>query len=478
MSSFYTSEFDKLFNITGNDKMVYRTDMIYGYKDLDTGFKSMVNLSGFLKPVTGLSISRVTSESVNDVIEGKSSTLVVDNANFKGADKDALVVEYNASQTSQASSEAAERIYNDLVASLGNPTDATVASELATVPTDHRKAYTFMENIVLSICNWKYANVKSELLTTLQSSTSMLSDIKTAGEELRLISKPKEASLMTNLHTTCSQAIASMVKNQAPSTFLLSGFAEGPTFSNNRFRTTLREAMYSKLILREYKGTNVKDEVLMYLRRLLVEVYVVSFYPYIHFMYINELLKKFQTSGNFVNMRVAALVRVAFTINILLTYFQESGTLLQQNTRTQRLSTIITQWAETLKNYMTAISRVDFKNKDATIQNVISGLHTMSSKVTSQAMNVEELKESIKTLQLQMRSIMTLFKSINNERSRKATQYGLLVFLLVLIVVVSALMIVFNLYKDYLLYSLIGVCSLIVIVRVVFTIIEMVKLNK
>lgn len=475
MSSFYTSEFDKLFNTTGNDKMVYHTDMIYGYKDLDTGFKSMVNLAGYLKPVSNLSISRVTNESVNDVIEGKSSSLVVDNANFKGADKDALVFEYSSSQ---ASSDTAERIYTDLVASLGNPNDATVASELANVSTDHRKAFTFMENVVLSVCNWKYANVKSELLKTLQNSTTMLSDIKTAGEELRLLSKPKEASLMTNLHTTCSQAIQGMVKNQAPSTFLLSGFSEGPQFSNNRFRTTLRESMYSKLTLREYKGTNVKDEVLMYLRRLLVEVYIVSFYPYIHFLYINELLKKFQTSGNFVNMRVAALVRVAFTINTLLSYFQEKGSLLQESTRTQRLSTIITQWAETLKNYMTNISRVDFKNKDATIKNVISNLHSMSSKVTSQAMTVEELKDNIQTLQLQMRSIMSLFKSINNERSKKATQYGLLVFFLVVIVVASAVMIVFNLYKDYLLYGLVGVCSLIVIVRIVFTIIDLVKLNK
>lgn len=480
MSSFYTSQFDKLFNTTGNDKMVYHTDMIYGYKDLDTGFKSMVNLSDYLKPIAGVTINRVTNESVNDVMNGKSSTLVVDNTNFKGAEKDTLVIDYSVSTSTsaQASTDAAERIYTDLVAALGNPNDANVASELAKVPTDHRKAYSFMENIVLSICNWKFANVKTELLKTLQDSTTMLSDVKAAGEELRIISKPKEASIMTNLHATCSQAIASMVKNQAPSTYLLTGFADGPTFSNNRFRTTLREAMYSKLMLREYKGTNTKDEVLAYLRRLLVEVYIVSFYPYIHFLYINELLKKFQTSGNFVNMRVAALVRVAFTINVLITYFQESGQVMQESTRTQRLSTIITQWAETLKNYMTSISRVDFKNKDATIQNVLSNLHTMSSKVTTQAMTVEELKESIKTMQLQMRSIMSLFKSINNVRSRKATQYGLLVFLLVVIVIVSAVMIVFNFYKEYLMYSLVGVCTVIIIVRIVFTIIELVKLDK
>jgi len=93
-------------------------------------------------------------------------------------------------------------------------------------------------------------------------------------------------------------------------------------------------------------------------------------------------------------------------------------------------------------------------------------------------MSVEELKDSIKENQLQLRSIMSLFKAINKDRSTKATQYGLMVFLLVCIVVVSAVMIVFNLYKNYLLYGLVGVCSVIIFTKVVFTLIELVKLDK
>jgi len=475
MSSFYTSQFDKLFNTTGNDKVVYYTDMIYGYKDLDTGFKSMVNVQDYLKPVTAVTINRVTNESVSDVMEGKSSLLAVDNSGFKGADKDALVLGYN---TIPATPETANQIYNDMINALGNPSDPNVSVQLAQIAQDHRKAYSFMETIALSICNWKYQNVKMETLTTLQNSTTMLADIKSAGEEIRILNKPKEDTILANLHNTCSSAIEALVKNQAPSTFLLSGFAEGPSFGNNRFRTTLREAMYTKLRLPEFKGSNIKDEVLMYVRRLLVEIYIVSFYPYIHFLYINELMKKFQKSGNFVNMRIAALVRVAFTINLLITYFQETSPLFSENTQAQKSQVIMTQWAETLKNYMTAITRVDFKNKDATIQDVIANLHTMSSKVSSQAMTVEELKENIKATQLQMRSIISLFKGVNNERNKKGVQYGLLVFFLFFIVILSAVLIIFNIYKDYLMYGLVGVCAIILIVRIVFLILDAVKLSQ
>lgn len=476
MSSFYTSQFDKLFNATGNDKVVYYTDMIYGYKDLDTGFKSMVNLEDYMKPVTQVTINRVTKESVSNVMKGAASALVVDNTNFQGADNDTLVVTYSPSTSGITN--VSNNIYTDLVAALGNPNDSKVGIELAKVATDHRKAYAFMENIILSICNWKYANVKTELLSSLQNSTTMLSDIQLAGEEIKNVTKPKESTIIANLHTTCSKAIEAMVKNQAPSTYLLSGFAEGPNFVSNTFRTILRESMYSKLVLPEYKGANIKDEVLMYVRRLLVEIYIVSYYPYIHFLYINELLKKFQTSGNFVNMRVAAMVRVAFTINSLITYYQVSSATTTDDTSTQKLNIIITQWAETLKNYMTAISRVDFKNKDATMQDVISNLHSMSTKVSTESLTIDELKDNIKTTQLEIRSILSLFKAVNNQRTTKVAQYGLLVFLLFAIVIASAVMIVFGLYPNYLLYALVGACSIIVIVKMAFAIMDLVKLDK
>jgi hypothetical protein len=278
------------------------------------------------------------------------------------------------------------------------------------------------------------------------------------------------------LHKTCSDVIAAMVKNQSPSTYLLQGFAEGPNFVNNRFRTTLREAMYSKLILREYSGVKtISDDVLMYLRRLLVECYIVSFYPYIHFIYIDELLKRFQATGNFVNMRVAALVRIAFTINTLLQYHEEANSKISSQLSATMTNNVLNQWAETLKNYMTNVSRVDFNNKDASIQDVIVDLHTLSTKVSTQSMSLDELKDNIKVTQLQIRSIISRFKQINKERDSKIAQYGLLIFFLFVIVIISTVMIVFNLYKDHLLYALMGLICIIVIVKLAFAIMDLIK---
>lgn len=473
MTSFSSLEFDRLFNTTGTDKIVYYTDKIYGYKDFDTGFKDMVNLKQYFNPVSNLKISRYSKVLLDGLIDGKTSVVQADTNWTRGVD-DVLVLDYNQGTFDTV---IAERIYTDMINVLGYPNDATVKQRLAEVATNHRVASTFMENIVLSVCNWKYTNVKTELEIALKNNTQMIGDVVTAGREIQLMNGPKEASIISNLHNTCSEVLAKIVKNQAPSVYKLEGFVESPTFSLNRFRTTLREAMFSKLILREYARNNsVTDQVLMYVRRLLVELYIIAYYPYIHFQYINELLKKFKDAGNFVNMRVAALVRVAFTINVLLWYYQEGSEKFRDKTTKQNV--IVSQWAETLKNYMTALSRVDFKNKDASIQNIISDLHTLSAKVSTQSMSVDELKEGIVASQIQVRSIISRLKQINKERTKKMTQYSILVFLLLLVVVISAVLLTFNLFKNYVLYALIGICAIIIMYKLVVSILEIVKIAK
>ena len=456
MSSSQSSlQYDKLFSETGTNKVVYFTDKIYGYKNLDTDFDKMVRMGEYLNTVSDVTVRNSSVTSTQGDLTTNSSVT---------KSWDTVRISY---KKGGLNTETVERIYNDMIVSLGNPNDMTVKQQLAEVATNHRKASVFMENVILSVCNWKFANVRTEVVGSLVNNTQVLSDVKEAGKEIQLLTGPKEASILANLHNTCSEVLAAMVKNQAPSTFLLSGFVEGDDFVFNEFRKNLSEAMFPKLILREYAGNNtIKDKVLMFVRRILIEMYIISYYPYIHFLYINELYKKFQQSGNFVNMRVAALIRVAFTINVLMSFFNYGADKFSGQTKVDKQSVIITQWVETLKNYMTALSRVDFENKDLAITDLISNLHSLSSKVTSQSMSVDELKENIKASQLQVRSIVSRLRQVNKERSRNTTFYTLLVLFTILLIIISAVLIVFNFHKQNLLIILTGLSVYVLLVIV------------
>jgi hypothetical protein len=165
-------------------------------------------------------------------------------------------------------------------------------------------------------------------------------------------------------------------------------------------------------------------------------------------------------------MRVAALIRVAFTINVLLSFFNYGAEKFSGQTKVDKQSVIITQWVETLKNYMTALSRVDFENKDLAITDLISNLHSLSSKVTSQSMSVDELKENIKASQLQVRSIVSRLRQVNKERSRNTTFYTLLVLFTILLIIISAVLIIFNFHKQNLLIILTGLSVYVLLVIV------------
>lgn len=477
MSSFSDLQVDQLFNTTDTNKQVYYTDMIYGYRNLDR-FNDLVKLESYLQPVKDLQVYRYKKSVIDDLIEGnKISDSITANIESKdtmwSGDRDTLVFSYDKLPFDK---DTAERIYNDLINSLGDPTTVNGKQDLALIPTNHRKASVFMENIILSMCNWKFANVKSELLMALKNSTDMVTDVQNAGVELSMIVGPTEASIISSLHSTCSDVITTLVANQASSTYALDGFIEGSSFMNNRYRATLREAMYPKLILRQYAGnTSVKDQVLMYLRRLLIELYIVSYYPYIHYLYINALYEKFKKNGDFVNMRVAALIRVAFTINALMTYTKVASEKFDPKTLEDKQSVLFRQWAQTLKNYMAALSRADFSDKDFSIKNVLSNLHDLSSKVVTQSMSIDELKESIQFSQVQVRSIIARLKQVNRERSKIIGEYSALLFFMFLIIIVSAVLIVFNFYKTYLMYGLIGICSGVILYSIVKTILSITK---
>lgn len=487
MTSFSSLKVDEMFNSVGNKKLVYYTDKIYGYKDFQSGFNDMVNMTDFLKPLTSLYVTRYNKSVIDKIINGTLDKEAIsqqappgDNVNWVRGNEDILVIRYTLSK--DYGTDLAEKIYRDMINAVGDPRDSLVKSSFAEVATNHSAASKFMENIILAMCNWKFENVKSQLNLFVSGDTvekkQMIDDVIQAGKETVML--PKQASIIENLHSTCSEAIATLVKNQAPSTYALEGFNENKVFAFNKFRTTLREVMFSKLILREYAGnTSISDQVLMYVRRLLVEVYIISYYPYIHFLYINALLKKFQSEGNFVNLRVAALARVAFTINMLLWYYNLSSdkfpSTIHQKVYEQ---VIVSEWAETLKNYMTTLSRVNFNNKEASIQNIISDLHTLSSQVVSQSMSVDELKENIIASQIQVRSILARLKQISKERTKKITQYSILVFLLLLVVAVSAVLLTFNLFKNYVLYGVIGIASTIILYKLIVSIIDLVKIAK
>ena len=469
-----TTSTDTIFSKVG--KKAYYVDAIYKYADMKD-FISYVNLPYYLQPIQTVSVNRFEKSAVDNLISTiidfdesiptptipTNAPALIKDKKWGNGDKDVVTINF----TTTNDTSIAETVYNKLLTALEDPASASAQKKLAKLQNNHKLADKFMESIVTTLCEWKFEDLKSSLIGNVSLQTLGSADVLSAFNLINELTNIEMKTIMNDIHNLSGKAISSMVIRKKPSVYLLDGYTIGvgdvTALEQNKFKNLLREMIYDKLIIRNLQSTDIE---LQYVRRILSEMYVIAYNPYVHFQYIKELEKKFQNEGDFVNMRVSALCKVMFTINTLLALFDmyPAG---QTN--------IVVQWIGALKGYLSNLSRVDFNDPNVTIQDVISDVHELSSGVATRSMSIDEIKLQIKQSQLQIRSILARYSQMHKEQQKKAIQYNVLIVFIILLVAVSGVMIVTNYKKQYLMYVLASIVGLVIFTRTVMSIISMAK---
>jgi hypothetical protein len=454
MSSF-TPEFDRLF-ATSTDKKLYYLDTIYSYKSAEE-HQSLVNLEAYFSTITNAQLSKIDEAVVDRIIKKvpelpQGYTPVTE---WTKSSKDTVSITYNLAPFNKTA-------FNEILAVLRS----TVVGK-KNIETSHDIAHNYMVEIVSSVCQARYNALKKMVHSTVgNNNPQLVYNAILAMNRVNELAGGKEQSVLHNLRVTCADALDHIVQNKMFED--LSGFNENPAFNENPFRFALRKIMYEKLILREIEESN--DDILQYMKRVLVDLYIVSFYPLIHFLYITQLLKRFKKSGDFMNMRVASFVKVTFTIHTLLKLHEKASAFI-----TSDESQLIMKLVENLKAYLTNLSNVKFSNSRYTLGDAATDLHDLSKKVNTQSMTVDELKRKIAQTQLQIRSNLGTFKGINEGLWLKKFEFNMLIAFVVMILVIAFVMLKMDLYVDYLMYGLSGIIAIVLIVKLISIIIELTK---
>lgn len=490
------SDVKNFFSGTG-DKKAYYVDVVYNYKDLDRGFQSQMNMTGLLETVTSIDIKRMDKAYaqelaggiVNDfeMVEGKpddkTTSPTVQTLRLRGSplkkdsnwsDPKTDVVTINMT-TRRDDAGMSSKLYNSLVTKLQDPSVNTNAKrKLEELPKSHRSAQEFMTDVTMSFSLVRFVELVEGLATEARGTKfDNFPDLKSSLNRINELSATKRDEIVNSLHAVASISVASMVQRKKPSVYLLDGYApgvgDGTAFEQNTFKNLLRDNIYDKLIIR---GMDASDDQLAYMRRVLSELYVIAFYPYIHFLYITELMKYFMKIGDFVNMRVTALSKVMFTANLMIGFYentQSQPTFAAGQEGKKATDNVLTYWVGALKNYFVNLSAVDF-NSNMSLTDIVADVHELSARVTDQSYTVDQLKSIIKKTQLDIRSILSRYKQIQGQQQSAKVKYGLLLALLFIIIFAGGAMIVMNMYKDYLLYGLVGVSFLVTMVSFIMLI--------
>jgi hypothetical protein len=344
----------------------------------------------------------------------------------------------------------------------------TTINASTSLANEHKSMNAMIDSVVFAVCMWKYDALKRAVQTAVTAKNNLLAPMVTGFTDITSLTDAKTVTTMSQLIVACNTVIARMVQKKNKTYYAMEGVNARDGFSAP-INFKLREEIYQKVALREIQQPD--DNTYKYAKRLVVEMFLVSFYPYIHLQYVNELLNRFKKEGDFVNMRAMALVRVMFAVNALF-YVHSKGNELNM---TAAQSTSIKNILDVLKTYTSKITQVDFSNERIGLGDIMIELHEKSADVKGKSMSIDALKGNITTNQLQIRGILAAYASSDKAFKTRRTEFTLLTVAFIALIVISMILIQQGLFVDELMYVLAGIIATIIAVKLVMLIIALAK---
>lgn len=441
---------------TSTQSFVYPVDTVYRYTNED--FDALTRFSSFLRNVNDkVSIVNVNSVDAEKRLSNPNvniATLNVSNT-FENWKTDTVQLLYSLSPETTFS----DSVLGDLIVqnvSTMNTTKVIQSNDFAN---------SYMLNIMSAVGKWKYQDIKKKLLSSIGSVSG---EVQRALSRVGELSGDAEISILNELREACKAAMYQIVKSKDPNNFLMTGLVEGEVFHMTYIRFYLRESIYKRIYL---KGINESsDATLQYMKRILAELFVVCYYPLIHYLYAGELQKYFIARGDFMNMRAATAAKVTIVMNTV----QAIINAQQANTgvafpSTNSLQTIV----QTLTAYLNRLSNPVFDDPNIKFGDIDIDVRNLSKKVNTQSMSIDDLKKYIAQNQLLIRSHADIYKGVNAALKSKEIQFALIVVFTIVVVIVSFLMIKFEFHLNHLTYGLLGIVVVFILINMIQSIIAL-----
>lgn len=457
-STYYRNNLSFLYETSDPKKnpAVYGTDqLLIAYTNSDT-FNNVLSLNGFLRPINRVDILR---ESTADT-SARASML------FQNASQTSLA------QLPSSTSFSEEDLDNDVRIEINRPSTSTLSLDIVTsaitnevqtrtprsdVAATHASAQNYMRGVVSAVCGWQFKNAMDRVVSpNVQSSPESVRDAVFAIS--RGFSSRRKDMIFTVLTEACKNAMTKYIIDQL-NTIPISSFTdlnEGLFVSPFYYRLRLETAR-ELVIPQNLLPIGIDDFTLRYFKNILVDLYIKTSYPLVHYDFIDALMQRYTENGDFVNSRVALLAKIMFVNHfvdavVMATTASTGGSIVNPN-----IPPVIDAIKTTLNNYVTTLNTA---YADSVVQGtgtkdprvaIMRRLQNMSSKVTQDNKTASEVHNNVVQHQITLRNLETNSKNLKNVRSKKLLEFGLLSSALVAVVVACGVFIVIK-KTDWALY--------------------------
>lgn len=421
---------------------VYYVDMVQQYED-KTKFDGFVSIASFISSPTAVDIRPQFIDIVRKGIKTVDPREKVNDVqltyNWTDASKDSIRIKpINLTNGNQPAITPGD--YKKLLESL-----AQLNTLINNATSDQLNGSRFLTSIVGAVCMWRYSLLKpllGKFVDSNPTTPALNTDIKVA---LKAISNAgnEDMFLLMQLGMLSMSIMKDVVANKKINDMMVHGLNE--TDFTTSIYYILREALYNQFDanLSFLQSDNQKQ----YFKRALVSLYITSFYPMLHFNYIETLMEVYRARGDFVNLRVAAMVRIPFVMNILARIKEVGNTRSGKTTLIESLSQEYPKIFENIEKpiltYMQKLSQIDFKNADFSINAIAMDLHDVSAKVASQSEEIDYLKQKIADEQLEIRAYGNIHQHIRKVYKTSHITFWISVAVTTLVLFVGCLSLLF-----------------------------------
>jgi hypothetical protein len=213
------------------------------------------------------------------------------------------------------------------------------------------------------------------------------------------------------------------------------GFHAEKSFMSSPFYYRLRAKITanSSKINEVFPMTRISTTTMMYIRKILADLYIKTAYLTIHFDILSSLQKKHQKLGDFMNARFGILAMTNFTYTYINGIYESVKTLPSGTNTMRHLKTRL----DYMSNYITGMSNIESTNNNSKnkLAKIIKDVHVKSFNNYNKSLNISDLKEEIHKHQIALNNIMTNSEHIKRRHKYKYMEFVFITTLLFIIII-------------------------------------------
>jgi hypothetical protein len=232
----------------------------------------------------------------------------------------------------------------------------------------------------------------------------------------------------------------------------------------------LRTSMINELVISKSIVPDQEDYVLIYIKKIVTDIFIRSCYPQIHYLFIDAMMKRYAKIGDYVNIRLALLAKV-FYIFYFVDYIYQN-IYLPDNSLSSDDKALYSQTIDKIKtklnDYLTSLNNIDITSKPGqnALANIITSLHTLSGDVVDKSQKIDFIKKNIVDNQQALRNIIANVDISRDRYNYQFTEFWIVLSILLILVIGSAILLFLNM-PQYVFYIAGSVLVVVLVIKIV-----------